>query len=301
MHHGDMSELDEIRTLIGRHVGRSKTLPGISLRSATAASGLSNTLAEPAFAVVAQGAKRAILGDKVFDYAAGQFLVVSIDLPICGQVVRATPHKPYLSVAMTLKPGTIAGLLLEAGASSETPSEPTGLAVSDAPPELLDPILRLLRLFDRPRDIAVLAPMLEREILWRLLNGEQGWMVRQIGLADSSLSQIARAIRWIRAHFNENFRIEDPAGEANMSAATFYRHFRAVTAMSPLQYQKRIRLQHARARLMANSRDVAGVGFAVGYESPSQFSREYSRMFGAPPAEDAARLRAGGLLENSAA
>jgi hypothetical protein len=216
-----MSTLDEIRTLIQRHAGRAEIIPDVRLRSATAATGFSNTVAEPAFAIVAQGAKRAILGDKVFDYAAGQFLVVSIDLPICGQVVRATSQKPYLSAAMTLKPATIASLLLEAGASSETPSEPTGLAVSDAPPELLDPILRLLKLFDRPRDIAVLAPMLEREILWRLLNSEQGWMVRQIGLADSSLSQVARAIRWIRAHFAESFRIEEPAREAHMSAATF--------------------------------------------------------------------------------
>ncbi|HEX4597987.1 MAG TPA: AraC family transcriptional regulator [Burkholderiaceae bacterium] len=296
-----VSELDEIRTLIRRHVGRAQPLPGITLRSATAATEFSNTLAEPVFAVVAQGAKRTILGDKVFEYGAGQFLVVSVDLPISGQVVRATAQKPYLSVGMTLKPATIAGLLLEAGNSAKMPLEPTGLAVCDAPPELLDPILRLLRLLDRPQDISVLTPLLEREILWRLLNGEQGWMVRQIGLVDSSLSQIARAIRWIRAHFNENFRIEDPAGEANMSAATFYRHFRAVTAMSPLQYQKRIRLQNARARLMANSRDVASVGFAVGYESPSQFSREYSRMFGAPPGEDAARLKAGALLESSAA
>jgi AraC-like DNA-binding protein len=296
-----MSELDEIRTLIRRHVGRAQTLPGVSLRSATAATEFSKTLAEPLFGVVAQGAKRTILGDKVFEYGAGQFLVVSVDLPISGKVVRASPQKPYLSVGMTLKPATIAGLLLEAGSTAKAPGEPTGLAVSDAPPELLDPILRLLRLLDRPQDIPVLAPLLEREILWRLLNGEQGWMVRQIGLADSSLSQIARAIRWIRAHFAENFRIEDPAGEANMSAATFYRHFRAVTAMSPLQYQKQIRLQHARARLMADHRDVAGIGFAVGYGSPSQFSREYSRMFGAPPGEDAARLRAGGLLESSAA
>jgi hypothetical protein len=149
-----MSTLDEIRTLIRQHVSRAQTIPGVSLRSATAATGLSNTLAEPAFAVVAQGAKRAILGDKVFDYAAGRFLVVSVDLPICGQVVQASAQKPYLSVAMTLKPATIAGLLLEAGASSEAPAEPTGLAVSDAPPELLDPILRLLRLFDRPRSLA---------------------------------------------------------------------------------------------------------------------------------------------------
>jgi transcriptional regulator GlxA family with amidase domain len=158
-----------------------------------------------------------------------------------------------------------------------------------------------LRLVDYSVDRAALAPMLEREILWRLLNGEQGWMVRQIGWADSSLSQIGRAIRWIREHFAENFRIDYPARVASMSPAKFYRRFRAVTAMSPLQYQKRIRLQQARMRLAADSSDVAGVGFAVGYDSPSQFSREYSRMFGAPPGKDVARLKSMAPLDESGA
>jgi AraC-like DNA-binding protein len=296
-----MNSLGEIRTLIRRHAGGAAILPGISLRSATAATELSNTLVEPAFALIAQGDKRAILGGRVFDYGAGQFLVVSVDLPISAQIVRATPQKPYLAFAMTLKPAVIAGLLLESGGFSRAGPEPTGLAISDGTPALLDPILRLLRLVDHLQDIAVLLPMLEREILWRLLNGEQGWMVRQIGLADSSLSQIGRAIRWIRAHFAENFRIDDPAREACMSPATFYRHFRAVTAMSPLQFQKRIRLQNARARLIADSHDVAAVGFAVGYDSSSQFSREYSRMFGVPPGKDAQRLKSGTMRESGAA
>ena len=194
---------------------------------------------------------------------------------------------------MALNPAAIAALLLEGGGTGKPLVEPIGFSVSKATPALVDPILRLLRLADHREDIPVLAPLLNREILWRLLQSEQGGIVRQIGLADSSLSQIGRGIRWIRTHFAENFRIDDPAREACMSTATFYRHFRSVTAMSPLQYQKRIRLQNARARLMAGSHDIAGIGYAVGYESPSQFSREYSRMFGAPPGKDAQRLQSG--------
>ncbi len=190
-----------------------------------------------------------------------------------------------------MKPATIATLLLEMGASDRPAFEPAGFGVSDAPTELLESVVRVLRLLDRPRDAAVLGPMLEREILWRLLNGEQGAMVRQIGLADSRLSQVSRAIRWIRLHHAKRLRIEDLAEMAAMSASSFHRHFRAVTTMSPLQYQKLIRLQEARARLLADSEDVAAVGFSVGYESPSQFSREYSRLFGAPPGRDVARLR----------
>jgi AraC-like DNA-binding protein len=246
---------------------------------------------EPVLAVVAQGAKRALLGDKVFEYGAGQFLVVSVDLPIAGHVCRASPELPYLCAALTLKPTAIATLLLEMESSERPAIEPPGLAVSDAPEELLDSVVRMLRLLDRPGDAAVMGPMIEREILWRLLNGEQGSMVRQIGLADSRLSQISRVIRWIRAHPAQPVRIDELAEMAAMSASSFHRHFRAVTTMSPLQYQKLIRLQEARARLLAESADVAAVGFSVGYESPSQFSREYSRLFGAPPGRDLERLR----------
>jgi transcriptional regulator GlxA family with amidase domain len=150
----------------------------------------------------------------------------------------------------------------------------------------------MLRLLDHPADARVLAPLVEKEILWRLLTGAQGAIVRQIGLADSSLSQVSRAIRWIRDNYAEQMRIEDLARQAGMSAAAFHRHFRAVTTMSPLQFQKRIRLQEARSLLLARPADVAGVGHLVGYDSPSQFSREYRRLFGAPPGQDATRLRA---------
>ncbi|MGW3609863.1 helix-turn-helix domain-containing protein [Micromonospora sp. NPDC005163] len=164
------------------------------------------------------------------------------------------------------------------------------MVVSDAPDDLGDAVIRLLRLLERPRDVTVLAPLIKREILWLLLTGEQGAAVRQLGLADSSLSHIARAVRWIRDHYAQSFRVEDLARLSGMSVSAFYRNFQAVTAMSPIQFQKQIRLQEARLLLATHSSDVTGVGIRVGYESPSQFSREYRRQFGAPPSQVAARL-----------
>jgi AraC-like DNA-binding protein len=286
--------LAELRALIARHADRgniSTPLPGVRLVTSAAPTEPVNGVYEPAFAAVVQGVKRTVLNDKVFEYGAGQYLVVSVDLPIVGHVVRASSEEPYLAFAMTLKPAAIATLLLETAASDQGAVEARGFAISDTTIDLLDLMVRLLRLLDRPQDIAVLRPMIEREILWRLLTGEQGGTVRQIGLADSRLSQIGRAIRWIRVHYAEVIRIEDLAQVAGMSASSLHRHFRGVTAMSPLQYQKQIRLQEARARLIAESQDVATVGFDVGYDSSSQFSREYRRLFGAPPGKDIARLR----------
>jgi transcriptional regulator GlxA family with amidase domain len=166
------------------------------------------------------------------------------------------------------------------------------MAVSDACDELIDAVVRLLRLLDHPRDLPVLAPMIEREILWRLITGEQGATVRHLGLADSSLTHVSRAVRWIRDHHAEALRVEDLARLSGMSVSAFHRNFQAVTALSPIQFQKQIRLQQARLLLVGNPDDVAGVGYTVGYDSPSQFSREYRRKFGAPPGRDAARLRA---------
>jgi transcriptional regulator GlxA family with amidase domain len=173
--------------------------------------------------------------------------------------------------------------------------------VQAAPLELQEAMVRLLRLLDQPRDAPVLRPLIEREILWRLLRGPQGGRVRQIGLADSRLAQVSHAIRHIRQHFSEALSVEELAALATMSTSSFHRHFRAVTAMTPIQFQKQIRLQEARSRLLADADDVAAVGFAVGYDSASQFSREYSRMFGAPPGRDAARLRQVAPLERALA
>ncbi|AMO93887.1 bacterial regulatory helix-turn-helix s, AraC family protein [Collimonas fungivorans] len=297
-----MEPLAELRLLIARHAGHGLTdtaFPGLKLMASDFTTQPVHHVSEPAFAVMAQGAKRAVLGDKLFEYGAGQYLVVSVDLPIASHVSRASAAEPFLGLGLILRPTAVATLLVETAASESASGELSGMGVSDAGTELLDAVVRLLRLLEHPRDLPVLGPMIEREILWRLLTGEQGAMLRQIGLADSRLSQIGRAIRWIRSHYAETFPIEELARLAAMSVSSFHRHFRAVTAMSPLQYQKQIRLQEARSRLLAQSEDAAAVGFSVGYESPSQFSREYSRLFGAPPGRDAARLRAGSPLERS--
>jgi AraC-like DNA-binding protein len=297
-----MEPLDELRLLITRHAkspAAALAASGIKAVLAESPTEIAHHVLEPMLAVVAQGAKRAVLGDSIYEYGAGQYLVVSVDLPIAGHVFQASRERPYLAAGFTLRPTTIATLLLEMAASERPSTEPAGLGVSNAPRELLETVVRTLRMLDRPRDAAVLGPMLEREILWWLLNGEQGAMVRQIGLADSRLSQVSRAIRWIRVHHAEPIRIEALAEMAAMSASSLHRHFRAVTTMSPLQYQKLIRLQEARSRLLAASQDIAAVGLSVGYDSPSQFSREYSRLFGAPPGRDVARLRTDSIANES--
>jgi len=247
-------------------------------------------MSEPSLAVVGQGVKRTVLNGVPYDYRAGQYLVVSVDLPVIGQALEASEEEPFAVFTMTLKPAAIAPLLLETVSTTKPPAF-SGLAVSNATPELLDPIVRLLRLLDRPDDLRVLAPGLEREILWRLVTGDQGALVRQIGLANSSLAHISRAIRYIREHYNEPVLIADLAELSGMSASSFHRHFRAATSMTPIQFQKQIRLQEARALLMTQPANVAEVGYLVGYESPSQFSREYRKTFGIPPGRDVVRLK----------
>jgi AraC-like DNA-binding protein len=253
-----------------------------------------HSLTDPLLVVMAQGGKRLLLGDQVFQYLAGQCLVVTTGLPVTGHFLGAGPRTPSLAMGLVLRPAAIAPLLLEAPAvrSSRAAAGGPAIATGDAGPELLDGVARMLRLLDHPADAPVLAPLIEREILWRLLTGPHGDMIRQIGLADSHVSHVGRAIRWIRDNYAEPMRIEDLARMTGMSTPAFHRHFRAVTTMSPLQFQKRIRLQEARSLLVAGPDDVAGVGHLVGYDSPSQFNREYRRLFGAPPGQDATRLRA---------
>ncbi|MDR7270490.1 AraC-like DNA-binding protein [Pelomonas saccharophila] len=287
-----MSSVEELQGLIKRHAAPAgERGPGCMFAvSADAPTEIQHHVLEPTFVVVAQGAKRAMLGDEVFEYRQGQFLVVTVDLPIAGCVIQASPELPYLAAGLKLQPATVSSLLLEMDPADVAASEPAGFAVSDAPEALLDTVVRMLRLKDSPRDAAVLGPLVERELVWRLLHSAQGAMVRQIGLADSRLSQIGRAIRFIRDHHAEAISIPMLADMVAMSESSFHRHFRGATTMSPLQYQKLIRLQEARARVMADAGDVAAIGYSVGYDSPSQFSREYSRLFGAPPGRDKLRL-----------
>ncbi|EOD63949.1 AraC family transcriptional regulator [Amycolatopsis vancoresmycina] len=281
--------LEELRDLVSRHAHADlrTPVPGLLL-SKVDTSEPHHSLAEPLLVVLARGGKRLLLGEQVHEHRAGQYLLVGTDLPVTGHFVGATPRTPALGIGLALRPAAIAPLLLEAPPRTP-PASP--IAIGDAGPELLDAVLRLVRLLGHPSDVPVLAPLIEREILWRLLTGPHGGLVRRLGLTDSGAAHVGRAIRWIRHNYAEPVRIEELARLSGLSASAFHRHFRAATAMSPLQFQKRIRLQEARSLLLAGTGDVAGVGHLVGYDSPSQFNREYRRLFGAPPGQDAARLR----------
>jgi AraC-like DNA-binding protein len=252
-----------------------------------------HAIQEPAVCFVAQGRKRVVAGRAVLEYDPAKYLVASVDVPVVGQILEASPEAPYLCLRLDLDPAAIGALMLDAGMSREESDQPgPALSLSEVTQELLDSVVRLLRLLAAPRDIPILAPLAEREILYRLLSGDQAGKLRQVAFAESKLQQVNRAIGWIKRHFREPFRIEAVAAEAGMSASTLHEHFKAVTSMSPLQYQKQLRLQEARRLILSQSLDAAIAGHAVGYESPSQFSREYKRTFGAPPARDIARLRA---------
>jgi AraC-like DNA-binding protein len=286
--------LEEMCALLERHArpDLSTAIDGVQAcrfdHTNPPVSGMSGTV----LAVIAQGGKRLALGERLYEYRPGQYLVASVDLPVTGQVMDT--GRPTLGFGMTLHPADIAALLLEAAPhdlpeSGRVPQ--AGIAVTDAPAELLDAIVRLLRLLDRPCDRKILAPMIKREILWRLLSGEQGAAIRQLGLADSSLTHINCAVQWIRENFASPFRVGELAQLAGMSVSAFHRNFQAITGMSPIKFQKHIRLQEARLLLAGRPSDITGVGHAVGYDSLSQFSREYRRMFGTPPSQDAIHLR----------
>jgi AraC-like DNA-binding protein len=279
--------LMELRALISRHATDEVTavLDGVLVSKTDAQATPEVSMSGTVLALIAQGTKQLALGDRVYSYGAGQYLVASVDLPVTGRFTE-----PSLGFGLVLRPSAIAALLLEAGGFPRSAAT-SGIAVSNAPNELIDAAVRLLRLLDHPRDLPMLAPMIEREILWRLITGEQGATVRQLGLADSSLTHISHAVRWIRDHHAETIRVDDLAQLSGMSVSAFHRNFHAVTALSPIQFQKQIRLQQARLLLVAHPDNVAGAGYAVGYDSPSQFSREYRRQFGTPPSQDAARLR----------
>jgi AraC-like DNA-binding protein len=287
--------LGELQALLARHARPDMTtaIDGVFISKVDEPTAPSPSMSGTVLALIAQGAKRLALGGSVYEYRAGQYLVASVDLPVTGHWTEARPRSPALGFGLILESSAIAELLLaaEPGAIPRgTGHTPRGIAVSDGPPELLGAVIRLVRLLDRPQDIRTLAPLIKREILWRLLTGEQGTVVRQFGLADSNLTYIGRAVKWIRDHYAQPFRVDDLARMSGMSASAFYRHFQAVTAMSPIQFQKQIRLHEARLALATHPMDITGLAYRLGYGSPSQFSRDYRRQFGASPSQDAAQL-----------
>jgi AraC-like DNA-binding protein len=293
-----MHQIDALAALIERYAdgdGVHETpIPRMALFRASQPTQPIHGVQEPSLCLIAQGRKQVMLGEQVYLYDASSCLIVSVDVPVVGQVIEATPDAPYLCLRLDLDAQALASLMLELPAAPAAPpvGGALGIGVSAVTPALVGAACRLLALLEEPGDIGVIAPLVEREILYRLLTGPHGPRLRRIAMAESRLPQVNRAISWIKRHYDRPFSIERLADEAGMSPSALHLHFRAVTAMSPLQYQKQIRLQQARQRILAEGMDAAAAGFSVGYESPSQFSREYARLFGAPPLRDVARLRA---------
>src|SRR5436309_11608334 len=289
-------DLTKLATAVERHTGSdgvSETaVPALRLSRFSAPSDLVALVYEPCLCVVAQGAKEVILAGETYRLDPARSLLVSVDLPVAARVVEASPGRPYLAVRIALDPAVVGELLADGTTASPLGPSARAIAVTPVEPPLLDAVGRLVALLDSPQDIAPLAPLVLREITYRVLTGPQGARLRQIASAGAPAQRIARAIRWLKDHFADPLRVESLARHARMSPSALHLHFKGMTTMSPLQYQKRLRLQEARRLMLGEGLEAAEAAFRVGYESPSQFSREYRRAFGAPPRRDVAALKA---------
>jgi AraC-like DNA-binding protein len=251
-----------------------------------------NVLMEPAVYVVLQGRKRVTVGGKSYVYDPSRYLAVSVDLPAVGYVLEASPEEPYLCMTLAVDPRDLAALIVETGRQApHDDHDGRALYVSALRDPLRDGLLRLVRLLDTPQDIPVLAPLILREINYRLLDSEQFGRLAQIAIGDGRLRRVSGAIGWIKDHFREPLEIQALARHVNMSPSALHHYFKTVAAISPVQYQKRLRLEEARRQLLSGALSAEVIAREVGYESASQFSREYARLFGQPPRRDAQRLR----------
>ncbi|KRG38448.1 hypothetical protein ARC20_01965 [Stenotrophomonas panacihumi] len=288
--------LDELSDLIHRHArpGEFAAFPGAMLVRADRPSPVVSVVAEPMFCLVSQGAKRIVMGERALAFGRADSLVVTMSAPVASEIVRASAASPYLAVGFALDTALLAELLLTLPEPAPARAAPE-VGMVDLQPvahDLLDAAVRALRLLDQPEAAPVLAPLIARELHYRLLTGPHGAVVRGLVQGRGLSAQVARAAGWIRRHYHQPLRIAELAQLAALSESSLHRGFKSVTGMTPLEYQKRIRLQEARSRLLVEGSDAASVGFSVGYNSPSQFSREYAREFGLPPARDVAQLRA---------
>ncbi|TOF08750.1 AraC family transcriptional regulator [Vibrio parahaemolyticus] len=246
----------------------------------------------PSICLIAQGRKRVLLGEESFIYDANHFLISSVDLPIIANIIEASEEQPYLGLIMELDLTEISQLIVDSElAFAQSKEAQKGIAVGELSESLLDAFVRLAELLDEGQNIKILAPIIKREIFYRLLMSEQGTRLHQIVTAGSHSHQIAKAIDWLKNNFVKPLSVGDLASFTGMSKSSFYTHFRSMTSMTPLQFQKKLRLSEARRLMLTENLDAMAATFKVGYESPSQFSREYSRLFGAPPSKDIKSLR----------
>ncbi len=291
-------QCQELAALITRHTDGKEdgfhqtAIAQLEFQRESSVSTVLRGVCDPIFAILVQGKKELLLNEEIYRYGAAQYLVVSVDLPLSAFITEATLDKPYLGFKLTLDPLQLCDLITQTSAiQRQQENAVRGLFVSTIDIPFLDCVLRLTKLLDTPQNIPILAPLMIREIYYRLLMSEQGEAVRQIATSGSNMQRIAEVIKRLKADFTQPLRIEDLAGQVKMSASSFHHHFKAVTSMSPLQYQKQLKLLEARRLMLAENSDASQAAYQVGYESASQFSREYSRMFGAPPIRDIEHLR----------
>jgi len=287
----------ELASIIARFAtedGEYRTpIDGLNLYRQSAATVWQHGAYRPCYAIVVQGRKTLTVGTDTYHYGVGEYILTALDLPVSSQVTNVGSDTPYLCFSMALDGERLKELLSRVNVPRQAvTAEPLrGLAVNAASPELLDASLRLLRLLDQPEDISAMAPLIEQEILYRLLTGPNGPRLLQVAMAESQSNRVARAVAWLRGNFEQPLRIEELAERVGMSVSSLHHHFKAVTAMSPMQYQKQLRLHEARRLMIVEQLDVGSAGHRVGYQSPSQFSREYSRLYGLPPLKDVEAMR----------
>ncbi|MGJ7525093.1 AraC family transcriptional regulator N-terminal domain-containing protein [Variovorax sp. GB1P17] len=288
-------QLKELRRLASAKARNRMTetgIPRVSMVQGKIPEHELNAVYDPMINLILQGSKSMTVGSKTLHYSPASYFVMSVELPAVGTVRPAKTGEPYLAVALTLTPATVGALMADLPEFACAEKTSAGFSVVSVTPELMDAWVRMLRLMERPADIPALAPVYEREILYRVLQGPHGGMLRDIASPDSAIARVTLAIQRIRRDFAEPLRVETLAQVAAMSESAFHRHFKAVTALSPLQFQKRVRLLQARTLLRVGGKSVTSTAFEVGYESPTQFSREYARAFGLPPGRDAQKLLA---------
>jgi AraC-like DNA-binding protein len=275
-----------------REDGTVEPLKGLHIHRRSSPTEPVHGVSDMSFCVIAQGSKEVFLGDNCYRYDPAHYLLVTAELPIVGQVIEASHEQPYLSLRLVLDPTLVSSVMVEAGHfSSRSHADVSAITVSPLDTSLLDVVVRLVRLLDTPAEARFLMPLITREIVYRLLRGEQGDRLRHIAVLGGNTYRITKAIEWLRKDYNQPLRIEALAQELGMSVSGFHHHFKAVTAMSPLQFQKRLRLQEARRLMLGEHLDVASTAYQVGYDDASQFNREYKRLFGLPPMRDVERLR----------
>lgn len=286
---------DELVERIARAIrqdGTVEPLKGLHLNRSSAPKEPLHRVYDPVFCVIAQGSKEVFLGNERYLYDPAHYLLVTTDLPLVGYVCDASYERPYLSLRLKLDPALVSSVMVEA--DPVAPRSHARVRAIDVGPldlNLLDAVVRLVRLLDSPSEARFLAPLITREIVYRLLMGRQGDRLRHIAILGGHTHRIAKAIERLRKEFDQPLRIDDIARELGMSMSGFHHHFKAVTALSPLQFQKRLRLQEARRLMLSEHLDAAGAAYRVGYDDASHFSREYKRLFGAPPLRDVERLR----------